>query len=41
MFNGKLVSVILPTYNEKDSICKVINDFIQLTDINGNRLMKF
>jgi glycosyltransferase involved in cell wall biosynthesis len=27
MYNGKKVSVILPTYNEKDSICKVIQDF--------------
>jgi len=27
MYNGKTVSVILPTYNEKDSIQKVIRDF--------------
>ena len=27
MFNNKLVSLVLPTYNEKDSIQKVINDF--------------
>jgi glycosyltransferase involved in cell wall biosynthesis len=27
MYNGKKVSVILPTYNEKDSIRKVIKDF--------------
>ena len=27
MYNGKTISVIFPTYNEKDSIEKVINDF--------------
>ncbi len=27
MYNGKTVNVILPTYNEKDSIQKVIRDF--------------
>lgn len=27
MYQGKKVTVILPTYNEKDSIRKVINDF--------------
>jgi glycosyltransferase involved in cell wall biosynthesis len=27
MYQGKRVSLILPTYNEKDSIRKVINDF--------------
>lgn len=27
MYNNKLVSLVLPTYNEKDSIQKVINDF--------------
>jgi len=30
MYKNKKVSVILPTYNEKDSIRKVINDFDQL-----------
>lgn len=30
MYNNKTVSVILPTYNEKDSIKKVINDFENL-----------
>jgi len=30
MYNNKKVSVILPTYNEKDSIKKVINDFENL-----------
>src|SRR6266487_727627 len=27
MWMGKKVSVIFPTYNEKDSICAAINDF--------------
>lgn len=27
MYNGKTISVIFPTYNEKDSIRKVIDDF--------------
>lgn len=30
MFDGKAVSLILPTYNEKDSIRKVIEDFERL-----------
>lgn len=30
MFKNKKVSLILPTYNEKDSIKKVINDFERL-----------
>jgi len=30
MYNGQKVSVILPTYNEKDSIKKVIGDFERL-----------
>lgn len=30
MYNGKKVSLILPTYNEKDSIRKVIQDFTNL-----------
>jgi glycosyltransferase involved in cell wall biosynthesis len=30
MFKGKRVSVILPTYNEKESIRKVIDDFDEL-----------
>ena len=30
MYNGKSVSVVLPTYNEKDSIQKVIRDFENL-----------
>lgn len=30
MYKNKKISVILPTYNEKDSIRKVINDFNQL-----------
>ncbi len=30
MYKNKKISVILPTYNEKDSIRKVINDFDQL-----------
>ncbi|MDD5528284.1 MAG: glycosyltransferase family 2 protein [Patescibacteria group bacterium] len=30
MFQGQKVSLILPTYNEKDSIRKVINDFAAL-----------
>ena len=27
MYNGKTISVIFPTYNEKDSIRKVVDDF--------------
>lgn len=34
MFQNKKISLILPTYNEKDSIKKVINDFEQLTIID-------
>lgn len=34
MYNGKTVSVVLPTYNEKDSIRKVINDFCSITEID-------
>jgi glycosyltransferase involved in cell wall biosynthesis len=30
MYKNKKISVILPTYNEKDSIRKVVNDFNQL-----------
>jgi len=30
MYNNKLVSVILPTYNERDSIKKVIDDFLSI-----------
>ena len=30
MFNGKSVSLVLPTYNEKDSIRACINDFASL-----------
>lgn len=30
MYQGKTVSVLLPTYNEKDSIRKVIEDFLSL-----------
>ena len=30
MYRGKTISVIFPTYNEKDSIRKVINDFDEL-----------
>jgi len=29
VWKNKKISVILPTYNEKDSICKVINDFLE------------
>ena len=34
MFNGKIVSVILPTYNEKDSIQKVIQDFYAIPEVD-------
>jgi glycosyltransferase involved in cell wall biosynthesis len=30
MWNGKTLSVVLPTYNEKDSIAGTINDFADL-----------
>ena len=30
MFNGKSVSLVLPTYNEKDSIRACINEFARL-----------
>ncbi len=30
MYNGKKISLILPTYNEKDSIKKVIMEFEEL-----------
>jgi glycosyltransferase involved in cell wall biosynthesis len=32
MYNNQRISVILPTYNEKDSIRKVIEDFLAITD---------
>ncbi len=34
MYKGKSVSVILPTYNEKDSIAKVINDFYAIPEVD-------
>ena len=34
MYKGKKVSVILPTYNEKDSIRKVINDFLSIDEVD-------
>lgn len=34
MYQGKKISVILPTYNEKESIRKVINDFESLNIVD-------
>ena len=34
MYQGKKITVILPTYNEKDSIQKVIRDFEQLNVVD-------
>ncbi|MBP5371352.1 MAG: glycosyltransferase family 2 protein [Bacteroidales bacterium] len=34
MYNNKTVSVILPTYNEKDSIKKVIEDFYSIEEVD-------
>ena len=34
MYRNKTVSVILPTYNEKDSIAKVINDFFAIPEVD-------
>jgi glycosyltransferase involved in cell wall biosynthesis len=39
MYNGKKLSVILPSYNEVGSIRKVVNDFFDLMDVNGNPLV--
>ncbi len=34
MYKGNRVSIILPTYNEKDSIAKVINDFFAIPEVD-------
>ena len=34
MYKDKTVSVILPTYNEKDSIKKVIEDFYSIEEVD-------
>ncbi|MDR2147153.1 MAG: glycosyltransferase family 2 protein [Tannerella sp.] len=39
MYKNKRVSVILPTYNEKDSIKKVIEDFFSIKDITNDRIV--
>ena len=39
MYKNKRVSVILPTYNEKDSIKKVIEDFYSIKDILSHEIV--
>ena len=34
MYKSKIVSIILPTYNEKDSIRKVIDDFYAIPEVD-------